>query len=146
MHMIIKIVGAGFPRPDNDSYHDNVIFCRDRSFNEKTSILNDDKNEYYGNGHGNHKGRGNPAPTLGQIVAYFKYGTTKQINMIRNTPGARLWQRNYHEHVIRGEEDMGRVREYVVGNPALWKEDEYYFGPRPYDFYDNVTGKLEYLP
>jgi putative transposase len=44
----------------------------------------------------NDKGRGNRAPTLGQIIAYFKYGSTKQINVIRNTFGKRLWQRNFY--------------------------------------------------
>ncbi|MBL7072454.1 MAG: transposase [Candidatus Omnitrophica bacterium] len=101
MHGIIVIggenddnnVGAGFPRPDNETAG---------------------------------KGRGNRAPTLGQIVAYFKYGSTKQINAMRNTPGARLWQRNFYEHVIRNEPDLNRVREYIVYNPAKWEEDEYY--------------------
>lgn len=32
--------------------------------------------------------------TLGQIVAYFKYQTTKQINQIRNTPYFAVWQLN----------------------------------------------------
>lgn len=39
--------------------------------------------------------------TLGQIVAYFKYQSTKQIDIIRNSPGIPVWQRNYYEHVIR---------------------------------------------
>lgn len=36
-------------------------------------------------------------PTLGQIVAYFKYQSTQRINRIRGTPGLPLWQRNYYE-------------------------------------------------
>ena len=35
----------------------------------------------------------------------------------------RLWQRNYYEHVIRNEEELGRTREYIVYNPAKWQDD-----------------------
>ena len=35
----------------------------------------------------------------------------------------RLWQRSYYEHVIRNEADLGRVRQYIVDNPAGWAED-----------------------
>lgn len=62
--------------------------------------------------------------TLGNIVAYFKYQTTKQINRIRNTPGVPLWQRNYYEHIIRNEEEMNRICEYIIENPIKWTEDE----------------------
>ncbi len=72
------------------------------------------------------KVRGNRAPTLGQIVAYLKYGTTKQINIIRKTPGIRLWQRNYYEHIIRGDHELNKIREYIINNPYNWKDDEEY--------------------
>ncbi len=72
------------------------------------------------------EGRGNRAPTLSQIIAYFKYGSTKQINQLRNTPGVRLWQRNFYEHIIRNEYDLTRIREYIINNPANWEKDEYY--------------------
>jgi len=62
--------------------------------------------------------------TLGQIIAFFKYQTTKQINKIRDTPRHPVWQRNYYEHIIRGEQEMNRIREYIIANPAKWTEDE----------------------
>jgi len=62
--------------------------------------------------------------TLGQIVGYFKYQSAKQINHIRNTPGVPVWQRNYYEHIIRSEEEMDRIRTYIIENPAKWAEDE----------------------
>jgi len=61
--------------------------------------------------------------TLGQIVAYFKYQTAKQINQICNTPGQPVWQRNYHEHVIRDEKELQSIREYIVNNPMQWELD-----------------------
>ncbi|MCL4459777.1 MAG: transposase [Chloroflexi bacterium] len=63
-------------------------------------------------------------PTLGQIVAYYKYQTTKMINRLGNTPGNPVWQRNYYEHVVRNEDDLGKIREYIVNNPLKWEWDE----------------------
>jgi REP element-mobilizing transposase RayT len=60
---------------------------------------------------------------LGKIVSYFKYETTKRINKIRNTPGHKLWQRNYHERVIRHENELNEIRQYVQDNPLKWDLD-----------------------
>lgn len=62
-------------------------------------------------------------PTLGRVVAYFKYESTKQINALRQTPGAPIWQRNYYEHVVRNEDELDRIREYIRNNPAQWALD-----------------------
>ena len=35
----------------------------------------------------------------------------------------RLWQRNYYEHVIRSEQSLNRIREYIAENPANWAHD-----------------------
>jgi REP element-mobilizing transposase RayT len=35
----------------------------------------------------------------------------------------RLWQRNYYEHVIRDEDELGRIRQYITDNPARWDQD-----------------------
>ncbi len=40
------------------------------------------------------------------------------------TPGKPVWQRNYYEHVIRNEEDLGEIREYVVNNRLKWELDK----------------------
>lgn len=62
-------------------------------------------------------------PILGQIIGYFKYQTTKLINEIRSTPGFRVWQRNYYEHVIRNEEKLNKIRYYIQTNPLKWNLD-----------------------
>ena len=64
-------------------------------------------------------------PTLGQIVAYFKYQSTKQINQRRGTPSTRIWQRNYFEHIIRTERVLQTIRRYIQNNPARWDLDRY---------------------
>jgi REP element-mobilizing transposase RayT len=70
-----------------------------------------------------------PAPTLGDIVGTFKSITThRYAGCIRQknwTPFYdRFWQRNYYEHIIRGEGEMNRVREYIIENPTKWADDE----------------------
>ncbi|HHT9141542.1 MAG TPA: hypothetical protein ACFYEJ_01645 [Candidatus Wujingus californicus] len=61
---------------------------------------------------------------MGQIVAYYKYQTSKIIDQIRNTVGMSVWQRNYYEHVIRNEKDLNQIREYIANNPIRWEFDK----------------------
>mgnify|MGYP001772887232 CR=1 FL=1 len=35
-----------------------------------------------------------------------------------------VWQRNYYEHIIRNEESLNRIREYIVNNPIKWETDK----------------------
>ena len=64
-----------------------------------------------------------PPRSLASFVAGFKSVSTKRINAIRGTPGVPVWQRNYYEHVIRDDDDLGRVRRYIAENPLRWDED-----------------------
>jgi REP element-mobilizing transposase RayT len=68
-------------------------------------------------------GRGNRAPTIGHIIAFFKYQTTKFINESKNTPGNKIWQRNFYDHVIRNDKSLDKIREYIINNPAAWDSD-----------------------
>jgi REP element-mobilizing transposase RayT len=65
-----------------------------------------------------------PSQTIGAIVRGFKGAATKQINQIRDLPGTPIWQRNYYESIIRSENDLNRVREYIINNPIQWDLDE----------------------
>jgi REP element-mobilizing transposase RayT len=66
-----------------------------------------------------------PSQTVGAIIRGFKSTLAKQINQIRNnTPGHPIWQRNYYEHVIRNEENLNHIRQYIVDNPMKWVDDE----------------------
>jgi REP element-mobilizing transposase RayT len=42
--------------------------------------------------------------------------------MLRNS-GETLWQRNYHEHIIRDESFLHQIRQYITDNPQSWTED-----------------------
>jgi len=62
--------------------------------------------------------------SLGAIVGQFKSAVTKRINTMRDNPGCPVWQRNYHEHVIRDERDLYAIRQYIADNPAKWALDD----------------------
>ena len=69
--------------------------------------------------------RPGPQPkSIGAMMAGFKSIVTKRINILRDTPGLPVWQRNYHEHVIRNDADYNRIAEYVAYNPQRWIEDK----------------------
>lgn len=80
--------------------------------------------------------------SIGSVVRGFKIGVTKwyrdkiksmienkmpregylQISIYEN----KIWQRNYHEHIIRNEESYLKISSYVINNPINWKEDKFY--------------------
>ena len=62
--------------------------------------------------------------SLGSFVAGFKSIVTKRVNMIRMTPGEPIWQTRYHDHIIRNEVDLHRIRTYIANNPLQWALDE----------------------
>ena len=67
------------------------------------------------------QGAMNRAPTLGKMVRAFKARSTRGIRCQTNAQFA--WQRNYYEHVIRDENDLARIREYITNNPLQWELD-----------------------
>jgi putative transposase len=75
------------------------------------------------------RGGSRTAPTndrrkpLGRLIGAFKTVSTKRINETRQTPGAKLWQRNYYERVIRNEGYLGNIRKYIANNPMQWAFD-----------------------
>ncbi|WP_020536864.1 transposase [Lewinella cohaerens] len=58
-----------------------------------------------------------------KIIGKFKMLTSKQINILRGTPGQRTWLHNYHAHIIntntKGEYE--RIAYYIRKNPENWE-------------------------
>jgi putative transposase len=85
-----------------------------------------------------------PTPTMAislpDVVHRFKTLTTKQYaDGVKQSgwlpfPG-HLWQRNYYEHIIRDEESLSRIRQYIADNPAQWALDR-----------ENPAGALHTVP
>jgi len=69
--------------------------------------------------------------SIGAIIGQYKSLTTKRIRAARlGTPMATvrgiatmIWQRGYYDHIIRDDESLNRIREYISNNPLKWHED-----------------------
>ena len=66
---------------------------------------------------------GPPSKSVESFMAGFKSSVTKQINLLRNSPGFPVWQRNYYEHIITTELEYNNIAEYIVTNPQNWLTD-----------------------
>ena len=51
-------------------------------------------------------------------VAYIRWVAQHDPNR-----SARVWQRNYYEHVIRDEHELEQIRHYIRDNPTRWAEN-----------------------
>ena len=68
------------------------------------------------------------ALSLPDVLHRFKTLTTQRYVVGVKEHGwvrfnSRLWQRNYFEHVIRDEDSLNRIRQYINDNPARWEFD-----------------------
>jgi putative transposase len=71
---------------------------------------------------------GHAGPPLQRIMQWFKTMTTN--NYIHGVKEhgwqplkGKFWQRNFYEHVIRNDEALNRIREYIQTNPQRWDLD-----------------------
>ena len=60
---------------------------------------------------------------LGQLIGSFKTSSTKQFNLVCNTPGNIIWQRNYYDRIIRDDAELDRIRAYIMANPFRWPKE-----------------------
>lgn len=63
--------------------------------------------------------RGICAPTISNVINQFKGYVTKQI-------GFSCWQKSFHDHIVRNEEEYRKIWEYIESNPKNWKDDCFY--------------------
>ena len=88
-----------------------------------------------------------PRPrSLSSLVAGFKSASTSRINQLRRMPRQPVWQRNYYEHVIRDERELGRTREYIQQNPLKWRLDRENPNRMPNPSHDTEWAWLEGTP
>ncbi|WP_203415530.1 transposase [Candidatus Scalindua japonica] len=71
---------------------------------------------------------GLPLRGLPQHMQWFKTMTTNEyIRNVKNVNwkpfNKRFWQRNYYEHIVRNEDSLDRIREYIINNPMKWQYD-----------------------
>ena len=58
-----------------------------------------------------------------KLTGKFQMKTSKQINILLNTPGVKNWQASYHDHVIRDHASYQTIKEYIISNPKNWNSD-----------------------
>ncbi len=59
------------------------------------------------------------SPTLSTVVGQMKRASAKNI-------GRKVWQRSFHDHVIRNEHDYMEIWHYIDINPRKWRDDHFY--------------------
>ena len=59
-----------------------------------------------------------------QIIGQFKTGVTKEIRKVN--PDMNIWQRSFHDHIIRNQESYEKIWLYIEGNPQSWEKDCFY--------------------
>ncbi|MBE9226591.1 transposase [Phormidium sp. LEGE 05292] len=61
---------------------------------------------------------------LPEILRGFKTFSARRINQMRRNCGVPVWQRNYYEHIIRNDESLQHIRQYIINNPLTWELDQ----------------------
>lgn len=59
------------------------------------------------------------APTLSVVIGQMKRWCSKQI-------GQPIWQKSFHDHVIRSQQDYDEIWSYIENNPKQWELDKYH--------------------
>jgi REP element-mobilizing transposase RayT len=62
--------------------------------------------------------------SLANIVQNFKSVSSRKINRINKNYGMSIWQRNYYEKIVRTEQELENLRDYIQNNPANWTGDD----------------------
>ena len=64
-----------------------------------------------------------PPRSLASFMAGFKTSVARRVHLHEGKQSIRVWQRGYYEHVIRDDEDLDRIRRYILESPLRWEED-----------------------
>ena len=63
-------------------------------------------------------------PSLNTVIGQYKSGVSRRIH--EQLPDLVVWQRSFHDHVIRNRADYEKIWNYIEGNPSKWMDDCYY--------------------
>ncbi len=62
--------------------------------------------------------------TLNSIVGSYKAGVSRRIRVF--SPDTCVWQRSFHDHIIRGQEDYEKIWTYIEYNAQKCEQDCFY--------------------
>jgi putative transposase len=114
VHGIILIIENIFYNNKNNS---NTLIVETQNFaslrkSNKQSQTNSSINKF-----------GPQSKNLGSIIRGFKIGVTKWYR--ERGINQKIWQSRFHDHIIRNENELNQIRQYIINNPSNWKEDEH---------------------
>ena len=101
IHIIIAIVGNGLDHSTNDQDHSETTDNR----NTQTE-------------------RSRPFPTIPKIIGLYKSGAARLIHELNME--IIVWQKSYHDHIIRTDAEYQKIWEYIDTNHLKWQEDQYF--------------------
>ena len=61
---------------------------------------------------------------LSTVIGQYKTSVTRKIR--ETEPDMLVWQRSFHDHVIRDQKSYEKIWNYVTFNPQKWEEDCFY--------------------
>jgi len=93
-----------------------------------------------------HRPSGPKPRSVGAIIAQFKSLVTKRLNLTQPNHAGSIWQRNYYEHVIRNEESLNRIREYIATNALRWDLDRENLHATEKDTFDDWLATVKSSP
>ncbi|MBE6675138.1 MAG: transposase [Ruminococcaceae bacterium] len=64
-------------------------------------------------------GRSMIAPTMSRVIKQLKGAVSKKV-------GTCIWQKSFHDHIIRNRDDYNEHLQYIYENPIRWQYDELY--------------------
>ncbi len=62
--------------------------------------------------------------SLSEIIRGYKTWSARKINQHRNLTKAPVWQRSFYDHIIRDDNDLLRIQQYIQNNPQKWALDQ----------------------
>ena len=65
-------------------------------------------------------------PSLNTIVGQYKAGVTRRIRQL--APQKEVWQRSYHDRIIRNRAEYEKIWQYIDSNRQKWDADCFYVG------------------
>jgi REP element-mobilizing transposase RayT len=68
--------------------------------------------------------KGTGRGSVSAVMQSFKATAARRVRSIPGMDDLRLWQRGFHDHVVRNAEDLDRIRRYIEENPLRWALDE----------------------
>lgn len=77
----------------------------------------------------NNRAGASPTPTIGNIIGTYKsIVSVKCLEIIKSNHQylGKIWQRNYYENIIRNNQEINRIRQYIKENIRNWQTDRFY--------------------